>query len=218
MTLDGPTIIGLRRKALLLVWAGLLWNIVEAAVALWSGIGASSVALLAFGLDSFIELFAGAVLIWHLGKEWKGQQENQEAEERAHKLVGITFVILSLFIAAQAGATLLGWLSEPNESFVGIALVTVSAVIMFALYVSKSSIATKLGSPALRAEAVESLVCDLQDVTLLIGLGFNALFGWWWTDPVAALALIPFLLNEAREAFSSEEEEEPEEASVAELE
>lgn len=207
MTAANSAIQGLRRKALILVWAGELWNLVEAGVALWSGIGAGSVALLAFGLDSFIELFAGGVLIWHLSREWKGEEENEVAEQRAYRLIGITFFALAFIIAAQSAATLAGLLPEPDESLVGIVLVSASAVVMFALYVSKSRIAKQLGSPALRAEAVESLICDVQDMTLLVGLGLNALVGWWWADPIAALALIPFLVHEGREAFSGEEHE-----------
>lgn len=191
----------LRRTGLLLVWAGELWNLVEAGVALWAGIGSSSVALLAFGFDSSIELFAGGVLIWHLSREWGGAEGNEEAERRAHRLIGVTFFLLSAFIAAQSAATLSGVLPRPEESLVGIALVVVSAAIMFVLYVGKTRIARRLRSPALRAEAIESLVCDVQDLTLLVGLGLNALIGWWWADPVAAMALIPFLVHEGREAF-----------------
>ncbi|MEX2598895.1 MAG: cation transporter [Dehalococcoidia bacterium] len=205
MTSNSGVIQGLRRKALILVWAGEIWNLVEAGVALWSGIGAGSVALLAFGLDSFIELFAGGVLIWHLSKEWKGEEEDDAAEQRVHRLIGVTFFVLAGFIVAQSTATLAGWLPQPEESLIGIVLVTVSAAVMFALYLSKSRIAKQLGSPALRAEAIESLVCDVQDLTLLVGLGLNALIGWWWADPVAALALAPFLVHEGREAFSGEE-------------
>ena len=79
-----------------------------------------------------------------------------------------------------------------------------SALVMTLLYFRKTDIARKLGSPALRAEAVESLVCDLQDLTLLVGLGANALWGWWWADPLAALALIPFLLREGWEAVKGD--------------
>jgi divalent metal cation (Fe/Co/Zn/Cd) transporter len=188
-----------------LVWAGEVWNLVEAGVALWSGFEAGSVALLAFGLDSFIELFAGGVLILHLSREWGGKEENEAAEQRVRRLVGITFFLLSAFILAQSAATLSGVLPAPQESVVGIALVVVSAAVMFGLYISKSRVARDLGSPALRAEAVESLVCDVQDLTLLTGLGLNALAGWWWADPVAALALIPLLLRGGREAFEGHE-------------
>ena len=193
----------LRRRALRLVWIGELWNILEAGVALWSGVAAGSIALLAFGLDSLIELFAGGVLIWQLGKEWRGEQ-GEKAERKALRLVGATFFLLAGYILLQASATLLGWLAEPRESAVGIVLVVASALIMTVLYFGKTSIAKKLSSPALRAEAVESLVCDLQDLTLLVGLGANALWGWWWADPLAALALIPFLLREGWEAVKGD--------------
>lgn len=194
----------LRRRALLLVWIGELWNILEAGVALWSGIQAGSVALLAYGLDSFIELFAGAVLIWHLSREWHGQEHEEAAEKKALRLVGTTFFLLSGYILVQSSGTLLGWFAEPQESIVGIGLVIVSAVVMTALYFPKVSIAKKLGSGALRLEAIESLVCDLRDLTLLLGLGANALWSWWWADPLAALALIPWLLKEGWEAIKGE--------------
>ena len=193
----------LRRRALRLVWIGELWNVLEAGVALWSGLAAGSIALLAFGLDSLIELFAGGVLIWRLGKEWRGEQ-GEKAERKALRLVGATFFLLAGYILLQASATLLGWLAEPRESTVGIVLVVASALVMTVLYFGKTSIAKKLSSPALRAEAVESLVCDLQDLTLLVGLGANALWGWWWADPLAALALIPFLLREGWEAVKGD--------------
>lgn len=205
MQISSETRIGLRRKALVLVWIGQLWNLVEAAVALYEGIGTGSVALLAFGLDSFIELFAGGVLILHLSKEWKGEEEDQAAEQRAARLVGVTFYGLALFIAVQSAVTLAGWLPAPDESVVGIVLVISSAVLMLVLYVMKMRIARQLGSRALRAEAGQSLVCDVQDLTLLFGLGLNALAGWWWADPLAALALIPFLVHEGREAFTQDE-------------
>ena len=204
----------LRKLALLLVWAGELWNIGEAGVAFWSARGADSVALLAFGLDSLIELFAGAVLIWHLSREWQGQEHEETAEKKALKLVGITFFLLSAYIAVQAVATLLGWFTEPRESLVGVILVIASAVVMTALFFGKMNLARRLESPALRAEAKESLACDLQDMTLLVGLGANALWGWWWADPVAALALIPFLLKVGWEGVRGEASEEEEEEKV----
>ena len=198
----------LRKWALLLVWIGELWNIAEAGVAFWSGTKASSVALIAFGLDSLIELFAGGVLIWHLSREWRGREHEEASEKKAQKLVGITFFLLSAYIAIQSAGTLLGWFTEPRESIAGIILVIASAIVMTAIFFPKLSLAKKLGSPALRGEAIESLVCDLQDLTVLVGLGANALWGWWWADPVAALALIPFLLKEGWEGVKGEHEEE----------
>jgi len=195
----------LRKKALVLVWIGEIWNLVEFGVALWSGLGAGSIALLGYSFDGLIELFAGGVLIWHLTHEWRGAEEGA-GERKALKLVGITFFLLAAYIAFQATATLAGWFAEPQESVPGIALVVASAVVMTVLFFWKTDIARKIGSRALRAEAVESLMCDLQDLTLLVGLGLNALWGWWWADPLAALALIPFLLKEGQEAVFEREE------------
>ncbi len=181
------------------MWVGEIWNLLEMIVAIWAGIRASSVALVAFGLDSGIELFAGAVLISHLSKEWRGKEDASEG--RALKMVGATFFLLAIYILIQSIGTLLGWFPQPMESLPGIALVAVTAVVMLLLYMGKMPIAKQLGSRALRAEAIESLVCDLQDLTVLVGLALNALLGFWWADPVVALILVPFLINEGREAF-----------------
>ena len=188
----------LQRKALILVWIGFIWNFLEAGVGLWSAFTASSVSLFAFGLDSIIEIFAGAVLIWRLNLR---EEQEEDAESRALKLVGVTFFVLVAFVVFQSLATLTGFLFVPQESPVGIVLVLASAIVMTVLYLGKTRLAKQLGSRALRAEAIESLMCDIQDLTVLAGLGLNALFGWWWADPVAALFLVPFFLKEGLEAF-----------------
>ncbi len=190
----------LRRTALVLVIAGLVWNLVEAGVALWAGVQAGSVALLAFSLDSLVELFAGGVLVMRLRQERDGVDE-AAAERRAQRLVGLSFFLLAAYIALHSGASLLGWLPEPEPSLAGVGIMVASAVVMGALYVGKMRIAARMQSRSLRAEAMESLFCDMQDMTILIGLGFNTLFSWWWADPVSALLLIPFLLKEGRENF-----------------
>ena len=195
----------LRRTALVLVIAGLLWNLVEAAVALWAGVQAGSVALLAFSLDSIVELFAGGVLVARLRLERDGEEE-EAAERRAQNLVGISFFLLAAYIGLHSGASLVGWLPEPQPSLAGVGIVVASAVVMGGLYVGKMRIAARMQSRSLRAEAMESLFCDLQDMTILIGLGFNALFSWWWADPVSALFLIPFLVKEGRENLSGHDE------------
>jgi divalent metal cation (Fe/Co/Zn/Cd) transporter len=191
-----------RKKALLLVSIGEVWNVFEAGVGLWSAVDARSVALLAFGLDSLIEIFAGLVLIWRLGKEWK-KEEEVSAERRALKIVGVTFFLLAAYITFQSLSTLIGWFPKPQESHVGIALVIASAFLMTVLFFTKTRIAEQLKSRALRAEALQSLICDLQDLTILFGLGLNALFGWWWADPLVALVLVPFLLKEGWEGTFS---------------
>ena len=196
----------LRRTALILVVAGLLWNLVEAGVSLWAGVHAGSVALLAFGLDSIVELFAGGVLVWRLRGEWEGLEE-EAAERRAQRLLGLSFFLLAAYIALHSGANLLGWMPEPQPSLVGVGIVIASAVVMSGLYVGKMRIATRMQSRSLRAEAMETLLCDIQDLTILVGLGFNALLSWWWADPVSALVLIPFLVKEGMENFSGHDDE-----------
>jgi divalent metal cation (Fe/Co/Zn/Cd) transporter len=190
----------LKQKALLLVWIGELWNVLEVVVALSAGIGAGSVALIAFGLDSVVELFAGGVLIWRLQSMWS-KTEEESAESKAHKLVGVSFFVLAGYILFHSIVSLLGLLPKPETSIVGVVLILASALVMSVLYFRKISIAKKLNSPALQAEAKQSLFCDLQDLPVIIGLGANALFGWWWADPLVALALIPFIIKEGREAF-----------------
>lgn len=168
----------LKKKALLFVWIGEIWNLLEAGVALWSGVGAGSVALIGFGLDSILELAAGAILIWRLQSEWQDKDEENTAERKAQKLVGITFFVLAGYIFLQSVGTLFGYFPEPQQTTVGLILIVASAIVMTILYFKKMSIAEKLGSRSLRAEAKETLVCDLQDLTVLVGLGANVLFGW----------------------------------------
>ncbi len=195
----------LRRRGLRLVWIGQAWNFLEAVIALWSAYQANSIVLLAFGLDSILEIIAGFVLIWRLSASWSSEEETI-AESRALQIIGITFFLLAILVAVQSTAVLVNWLPRPQESLTGIILVITSAVVMTILFLMKRRVAEQLGSQALRAEAMESLMCDLQDVAVLVGVGLNALFGWWWADPVAAFALIPFLLREGWEAFHPDDE------------
>lgn len=196
----------LRRTALILVLVGLVWNLAEAVVAFWAGALAGSVVLLAFGADSIIELFAGGVMVWRLSREQDGM-DDEEAEGKAQKLIGLTFFLLAAYVVVHSGSSLLGWLPRPEPSLVGVGIAVVSAVVMTGLYVAKMRVAARMQSRSLRAEAVESLFCDLQDLAVLIGLGFNVLLSWWWADPVASLILIPFFIKEGRENFFGHEHE-----------
>ena len=196
----------LKKKALILVWVGEIWNIFEATIAIWAAIIAGSVALLAFGLDSIIELFAGAVMIWRF---WKERQDAEGKKEKtALRFIGVTFFLLAAFIIFQSIATLIGYFSQPRDSIVGVFITISSAVLMTILFVYKTRIAKRIGSRALRAEAYQSLICDLQDLIVLVGLGLNILLGLWWADPVMALALVPFLIREGLESYEDEEDEE----------
>ena len=190
----------LRRTALLLVLAGLLWNLVEAGVAFWAGAQAGSVAILAFGLDSIVELAAGGVLVWRLTTE-RNESDAEAAERRAQRLVGLSFFFLAAYVVLHSGASLIGWLPQPEPSIWGVGIVVASALVMAVLYVGKMHAASRMQSRALRAEAMETLFCDLQDLAILVGLGLHSLFSWWWADPVAALVLVPFFLKEGMENF-----------------
>ena len=186
----------LRKTALVLVIAGLLWNVLEGGIALWAAAQTNSVALLAYGLDSVIEILAGGVLVWRLKS---GPEESEAAEIRAQRLLGFSFFLLAAYIAVHSLTNLLGFFPEPEPSLLGIVLVVASAVVMSALYIGKMRIATQMQSWSLRAEALETLFCDLQDVTILIGLVLNSLLAWWWADPVVALFLVPFFVKEGME-------------------
>jgi len=166
----------LRKKALVLIWVGEIWNIFEATIAIWAALLAGSVALLAFGLDSIIELFAGAVMIWRFWKERKDKEA--KTERTALRLIGLTFFLLSAFIIFQSISILLGYFAPPRESLVGIFITISSAVLMTILFFSKTRIAKQIDSRALRAEAYQSLICDLQDLIVLVGLTLNSLFSW----------------------------------------
>lgn len=194
------------KKAMILVWIGLLWNIVEAIVALVAGSRASSVALLTFGLKSIIELFLGGVLVWQLRRQWGAAEGKPVTEKRALKLLGFSFFTLAVYVLIQSAAVILGWIKQPEESLTGIILVLASAVVMTVLYFGKTRLAKKLGSRSLQKEAVATLACDLQDMTVVVGLIFNKLFGWWWADPASALLLIPFLIHEGRESLEEANE------------
>lgn len=183
------------KKALKLEYVTVGWNIIEACVAIGAGFAAGSVALIGFGLDSIIEVTAAVALIWRLTRE---AAEESNAERRALMIVGFTFFALAAYVVFESAKTL--WLREvPRESFVGIALAVLSSAIMPWLGFAKRKLAERLGSKALAADAVETLVCAWLSVILLAGLGLNVLLGWWWADPVAGLVMAGFIMREGWE-------------------
>lgn len=193
------------RIALALLVATVAYNLIEAGLALWSGVSARSVVLVGFGLDSLIECVAAGVLLWRLRLERQGADAEtlEHAERRVHRVVGVTFFALAAYVVGQAAWTFFGG-DAPEESWLGIALAIASLVIMPLVAWGKLRAAAKIGSGALRAEAKETLACTYLSFTLLLGLGANALFGWWWADPVAALAMVPWLIREGREGFEDQ--------------
>ncbi len=176
------------------------WNIIEGVIAIAAGVIAGSIALVGFGLDSYLEVASGLVLIWRLRKHGFSNEEDEEtAEKKAIFFVGFTFFLLALYVSYESGKKLF-FQEQPAESLVGIILAIVSLTVMPLLAAWKKKIAAEINSRALRADALETLACSYLSFTLLVGLGANTLFGWWWADPVAALAMVYFLVKEGTEA------------------
>ena len=189
-----------RARALLYLTAA--WNVIEGLVAVGSGIVAGSIALVGFGLDSFIEVFAACALLWRLRHEGEA---GEGAERRALTFIGITFLLLAAYVLAQAVFNFVAQ-EEPAESLVGIVLSLVSLAVMPGLGLAKRSYGLRLGSRALVAESLETLICSYLSLTLFIGLFLNAALGWWWADPAAALLMVPWLAKEGFEGVRGEEE------------
>ncbi len=191
------------KRARLLVLAGMGYNTIEGVVAIASGVAAGSVALVGFGLDSYIEVFAAGVVSWRLSKASRGQAASEAAEKRALFLIGITFFALAIYIVAHSTLTIAA-AHEPEESLVGIGVAIASLIVMPGLSFVKLRLAAKLHDKSLRAEAMETLICSYLSVALLLGLGLNAAFGWWWADPIVALAMVPWLMKEGWEGISED--------------
>lgn len=203
--------IGLHRRAVRLEWLTTLWNIAEAVVAIGSGAVAGSTALIAFGIDSLIEVSSALAVLWRLlvaGPE-ATPEESERADRRAHFLVGITFFLLAAYVVFDAGQALVRG-DKPQSSPVGIALAAASLVAMPVLAIAKQRTGEAMSSKALQADARETWLCAYLSATLLAGLGLNAWLGWWWADPAGGLAMVPFMLwqggSAIREARSMEDE------------
>lgn len=180
------------------------WMVVEAAVALASGIAAHSVTLVAFGADSVIELISAGVLLWRLDVEVRrGAEFSMDAEERASKIAGALLFALATYVVFSAGWSL--WTRMGEEfSALGLAVALVAIPVMYILAKSKMRVAEQLGSRALRADAVESLTCGYLSVVVVVGLVADLLLKAWWVDGVTSLAIIWLLVREGREAWSGE--------------
>ncbi len=178
------------------------WMLVEGAVALVAGILARSVLLTSFGIDSVIELIAGGVLLWRLATEARGHslERVERAENRAAWVTGVGLSLLCVYVVGTASASLFTQ-TKPESAPIGIGLALIALLIMPILVWRKRAIATHIDSPALRADAACSLTCAYLAATLLVGLGLNLAFGWWWADAVASFAFLVWLVPEAREAL-----------------
>lgn len=185
------------RRTVFLARLGLAYHGLEAAIALAAGIAASSAALIGFGADSLIEMIAGVVLLWRFGTARSG---SDSAERRAQQLIALSFVVIAAYVGYEAVSDL-GSRSKPESSWIGIALAGVTLVTMPILARAKLLVARELHSSAGASEARQTVLCSYMAGTLLAGLLANALLSWWWADPVAALGIAAFALNEARNSW-----------------
>jgi divalent metal cation (Fe/Co/Zn/Cd) transporter len=195
------------RAALRLEGLTLAWMVVEASASIGAGVMAHSVLLLAFGIDSIIELASAGLLYFRLSKEARaapGDMAGIEAlEQKISRIGGWLLYLLALYVVLQSGYGLLHR-HTAETSLMGLAVAVVAAFGMPVLAKAKLRVADEIGSKALRADAMETFTCGFLSWVLLAGLGANALLHWWWLDSVAALVLVPFLIKEAKEALSGE--------------
>ncbi|MBZ4329665.1 MULTISPECIES: cation diffusion facilitator family transporter [Myxococcaceae] len=202
---DGRLPILKRAKALTLVTVG--WNLIEGTIAVAAALAAGSVALLGFGVDSFVESTSAAIMLWRLSAERRARRtpgELEQLDRRAHRLIGLSLFALAAFVAWEASTSLLNS-ERPKTSLVGLILATVSLAVMMWLARAKKRTAVALGSRAMEADALQTTACWWLSLITLGGIGLNAAFGWWWADPVAALGMTLFLVKEGREAWRGED-------------
>lgn len=196
------------KRGLQLEYLTVGWNVVEGIIAVAAGIAAGSIALIGFGVDSFVETISGAVIIWRLMAETRGQHDDEameRIEQRAERIVGIAFLLLAAYVGFEAVRALVNQ-EAPDASPVGIALTAVSIVVMLWLARAKRQTGEALGSRAMLADAQQTYACWYLSVVALAGLALNAAFGFWWADPLAALGITVLLVREGLEALRGEEE------------
>jgi divalent metal cation (Fe/Co/Zn/Cd) transporter len=185
------------QRATVLAWVGLGWHAVEASVAVAAGLIAGSVALVGFGADSLIELAAGLVVLWRLAGA------RAIGERRAQQMIAVSFYLLTVYIAVEAVLSLVAG-EHSAVSWAGIMLAAVTLATMPVLATAKGRVAEELGSSATKSESRQTMLCAYLSGGLLVGLGLNALLGWWWADPITALGIAAVALKEGRDAWRGE--------------
>ncbi|OGO51217.1 MAG: hypothetical protein A2148_10075 [Chloroflexi bacterium RBG_16_68_14] len=189
------------RVAWVLLSATILWNVGEGIVAIIAGASVGSLALIAFGADSYLEVAAASAVVWRLAMS--DAERGERAERQALRLIGWTFLALSAAIVFQSLSALASR-DGAEESLLGISLASASLSVMPGLALWKLRVAARSNIPALAAEAKETLACSYLSITLLAGLIANAVAGWWWLDPLTALLLVPWLVREGLEGVRGE--------------
>jgi divalent metal cation (Fe/Co/Zn/Cd) transporter len=180
-----------------LAWTGNVWHLIEFAVAVGAGVAASSTALIGFGMDSLVEVFASSVIIWRFGRR---RRESATAERRAQQLVAVSFFLLAGYVLVDTLRTLAGG-RHPQVSWPGIALAAFTAATMPLLAIAKRRVGERLGSAATVSEGSQNMVCAYLSVALLVGLGANAAVGAWWADSLAALLIAGVAVREGIESW-----------------
>lgn len=198
----------LHRYGVGLEWFTVIWNVLEAIVAILAGLAASSTALIAFGTDSMIEITAALALLIRFSQAGPHATdiEHSRAEKRALYLVSVTFFLLAIYILIESIISLLQQ-EIPETSKIGLILAILSLIVMPALAYAKQSVGRKMGSKALQADAIETWVCAYLSLALLGGVGLYYAFGWWWADAVGALAMLPVIIWQGWETLEDAREE-----------
>jgi len=204
MSTNVKLILNLKRKALLLSYITVGYNILEGVVSIIVGELAGSIALVGFGLDSFVESLSGGVMIWRFRKHGEISEEKlEQMEKKATKLVAYTFFILAAYILYESISTLI--LQEiPEPSLFGIIIAIVSIIVMPVLFYQKYKTGKALGSRSLVADSKETLACLFLSLALLIGLGANYLFSLWQADPIVGIIIVVFLVREGYKTIKEE--------------
>ena len=187
----------LERRARLLAWGGNAWHLVEFGIAVGAGIAAGSVALVGFGIDSAIEALAATVIVWLFSGSRLG---SRTAERRAQQLIAGSYAILVFYIGVESVRDLAG-AHQPSASWVGIGLAAFTAPTMPLLARAKRRVGHKLNSSATVSEAAQNQLCAYLSIALLVGLLANALAGWWWADPAAALVIAALAAKEGIDSW-----------------
>jgi divalent metal cation (Fe/Co/Zn/Cd) transporter len=190
------------RRARWLNTATIGWNGVEGVVAVAAGLAAGSVSLVGFGFDSAIEVSAALILTWRLGQERKDGC-TQESDRRATRAIAVSFAVLALYVAYGAAGDLLAR-SRPESSVPGLVLAALSLAVMPWLARAKRRLAPVLGSAAAAADATQTNLCALMSAVVLVGLGANAILGWWWADPMAGVVIAAIAATEAARTWRAE--------------
>jgi divalent metal cation (Fe/Co/Zn/Cd) transporter len=196
----GPERERLMRRAKALAWLGVGWHGIEAAIAVGAGVAAGSIALVGFGADSLIESVAGFVVLWLFSGARRG---SPGAERRAQQLIAASFYVLALYVTVEA-IRMLAANDHPQTSWVGIGLAAFTAATMPPLAIAKAHVGEALGSSATKSEGRQNMLCAYLSGALLVGLGGNALLGWWWLDPATALVIAAVAIKEGRESWRGE--------------